>query len=117
MVERHPVPPRAGRPPSPPPMLRRHTMREQVYNSRAPPAERVVPRRTRTDYVSEAAVHAPVARAPQPPPPARPEPTLAVLAGLRGARRGTNRVSAWRTHVYPNVTPEEGVISPSSADY
>jgi hypothetical protein len=117
MAERYPVPPRAGRLPSPPPMLRRHTMREQVYNSRAPPAERAVPRRTRTDYESEAAVHAPVARAPQPPPPARPEPTPAVLAGLRGARRGTNRVNAWRTHVYPNVTPEEGVISPSSEDY
>jgi hypothetical protein len=118
-AERYPVPPQAGRPPSPPPMLRRHTMREQVYNSRASPAERIVPRRTRTDYESEAAVHAPVVRAPAPEiaRPTRPEPTPAVLAGLRGARRGTNRVSAWRTHVYPNVTPEEGVISPSSEDY
>lgn len=117
MAERYPVPGRAGRPPSPPPMLRRHTMREQVYNARAPPAERVVPRRTRTDYQSEAAVHAPVARAPAPPPASGPEPTPGVLAGLKGARRGTNRVSAWRTHVYPNVEPEEGVISPPTEGY
>ncbi|PMD46782.1 hypothetical protein L207DRAFT_629273 [Hyaloscypha variabilis F] len=116
MEERYPVPRRPGRPPSPPPMLRRHTMREQVYNARARPAERVVPRRTRTDYESEAAVHAPVARAPEPSPP-RPEPTPGVLAGLRGTKRGTNRVSAWRTHVYPHVEPEEGVISPPTEGY
>jgi hypothetical protein len=116
MEERYPVPRRPGRPPSPPPMLRRHTMREQVYNARARPAERVVPRRTRTDYESEAPVHAPVARAPEPSPP-RPEPTPGVLAGLRGTKRGTNRVSAWRTHVYPHVEPEEGVISPPTEGY
>jgi hypothetical protein len=115
MAERYPVPRRTVRPPSPPPMLRRHTMREQLYNSRARPAERVVPRRTRTDYASEAAVHAPVARAPEPSPP-RPEPTPAVLAGLRGTKRGTNRVSAWRTHIAPGE-PEEGVISIPAEDY
>ncbi|KAE9370971.1 hypothetical protein N431DRAFT_546657 [Stipitochalara longipes BDJ] len=118
-LRRYQVPPPrrgVGRPPSPPPMLRRHTMREQVYNTRAPPAERVVPRRTRTDYVSEAAVHAPIARAPEPSPEI-PEPAPGVLAGLRGTKRGTNRVSAWRTHVYPHVEPEEGVISPPTEGY
>jgi len=111
MAERYPVPPRAGRPPSPPPILRRHSMREHAYNSaQTRPAERVVPRRTRTDYESEAAVHVPIGRAP-PPPQARPEPTPAVLAGLRGTSRGSNRVSAWRNHVHPAVNPEEGVIS------
>ena len=110
MAGRYPAPPRAGRPPSPPPMLRRHSMREQAYNAaQTEPAERVVPRRTRTDYESEAAVHSPVGRAPQ-PRPARPEPTPAVLAGLRSTGRASNRVSAWRTHVQP-VAPEEGVIS------
>jgi hypothetical protein len=117
MAERYPVPPRAGRPPSPPPMLRRYSIREQAYNSaHTRPAERVVPRRTRTDYESEAAVYAPLGRPPPPPPPpppplARPEPTPAVLAGLRGTSRGSSRVSAWRTHVHPTVNPEEGVIS------
>jgi len=111
MADRYPVPPRAGRPPSPPPMLRRHSMREQTYNAQTRPAERVVPRRTRTDYESEAAVHAPLGRQPPSPLQARPEPTPAVLAGLRGNSRGRNRVSAWRTHVHPTVNPEEGVIS------
>jgi hypothetical protein len=114
MAERYP--PRVGRPPSPPPMLRRHTMREQVYNSQARPAERVVPRRTRTDYASEAAVHAPVTRAPEPPRAPRPEPTPAVLAGLKGKGRETNRVSAWRNHIQPGE-PEEGVISVPGDDY
>lgn len=110
MADRYPAPPRAGRPPSPPPMLRHHTMREHVYNSaQTQPAERIVPRRTRTDYESEAAVHAPLGRAPQPPQP-RSEPTPAVLAGLRSTGRASSRVSAWRNHVRPGVTPE-GVIS------
>jgi hypothetical protein len=117
MAERYPAPPRVGRPPSPPPMLRRYAVREQAYNSaQTRSAERVVPRRSRTDYESEAAVHAPIARAPPSPPQARPEPTPAVLAGLRGTSRGSSRVSAWRTHVHPAVNPEEGVISIASTD-
>lgn len=110
MADRYPAPP------PPPPMLRRHTVREQAYNDAQPRAsERVVPRRTRTDYESEAAVHAPPGRAPQvPPPPRAPReeprggPRPSILAGLGG--RG-NRVSAWRSHVEPGVTPEEGVLS------
>lgn len=121
-------------PPAPPPVLRRHTMREQAYNDALPrerAAERIVPRRSRTDYEAEAAVHAPLGRSPiRPVPPRAPaaererardgrgdrdrerererEPRPSVLAGLGG--RG-NRVSAWRSHVEPGVEPEEGVLS------
>ncbi|KAL5331989.1 hypothetical protein ACEPPN_001532 [Leptodophora sp. 'Broadleaf-Isolate-01'] len=122
MNDRYPAPP-----PPPPPMLRRHTMREQEYNDALPrqrAAERIVPRRTRTDYEAEAAVHAPLGRNPPRPVPPQPprgprveraregrverEPRPSVLAGLGG--RG-NRVSAWRSHVEPGVEPEEGVLS------
>jgi hypothetical protein len=108
IAERYPMPPRVARPASPPPpMLRRHSMREQVYNAQTRPAERVVPRRTRTDYEAEAAVHAPPGRSAE-RANSRREPRPSVLAGLGG--RG-NRVSAWRSHVEPGVTPEEGVFS------
>ena len=111
MADRYPVAPPAAVPGSPP-ILRRHTMREAAYNSaqstRA--SERVVPRRTRTDYQSEAAVHAPVGRAHQRSSTGRTV-RPSVLAGLGGSGRGSNRVNAWRTHVQPGVTPPEGVMS------
>lgn len=95
--------------------LRRHTGREQAYNA-APttrPSERVVPRRVRRDYDSEAAVHAPAGRAPQRSASAaeRPAPSISTLAGLKGNGRGHNRVSAWRRHVEPGLEPAEGVLS------
>ncbi|CZT53001.1 related to ariadne-2 protein [Rhynchosporium secalis] len=119
-----------GPPPPPAPtLLRRHTMRERDYNDTLPrerAAEKVVPRRSRVDYVAEAAVHDPLRR--EPPPESREERVGeregrdrqsrgeraergqrdSVLAGLGG--RG-NRVSAWRSFVRPGVEPEEGVIS------
>jgi len=113
---RYPPPPAPGNwnsPPRPPPVLRRHTMREQVYNSAqsTPSAERVVPRRTRTDYASEAAVHAPLGASPQRQrAPSTGELRPSVLAGLGGRGRYANRVGAWRTHVEP-IAPEEGVLS------
>jgi hypothetical protein len=105
MVERFPAP----RQPSPPPLLRRHTMREAAYNNAegTRPAERVVPRRSRTDYAAEAAVHAPLRRSSRRD---RPEPTPAVLAGLTGRVRG-NRVNLWRSHIEVGVVPEEGMLS------
>ena len=114
MVDRFPAP-QAIRPLSPPPVMRRHTMREQAYNT-APTtraSERVVPRRIRTDYAAEAVVHAPVGRGRQRTDSAQepPIPSPSVLAGLGGARRGGNRVDAWRTHVEPGVAPAEGVLS------
>lgn len=115
--------------PPPAPLLRRHTMREQVYNSAASTrsSERVIPARTRTDYASEAAVHTPRGRLaaleevptqapanssngrlPHRAASVRSEARLAVLAGLGG--RGSNRVDAWRTFVPPGA-PEDGVLS------
>ncbi|RDL31494.1 uncharacterized protein BP5553_09703 [Venustampulla echinocandica] len=115
MVERYPAPRPSMRTPSPPPILRRHTMAEHAYNT-APStrrSERVVPRRTRTDYASEAAVHAPLTRTPERSSSSR-SPRPSVLAGLGGARKGNNRVDAWRTYVEAGVTPEEGVVQNSS---
>ncbi|TVY15626.1 E3 ubiquitin-protein ligase itt1 [Lachnellula arida] len=106
MAGRYPVPVRA---PSPP-LLRPNSTREEAYNS-APstrPPERIVPRRPRTDYESEAALHASVGNTPQRSVSSR-TPRVSVLAGLGG--RGNNRVHAWRTHVEPGVTPEEGMLS------
>jgi hypothetical protein len=117
MADRYPVP-QAVRPPSPP-LMRRHTVREQAYNA-APNTrseERVVPQRARRDYASEAAVHDPAGRAPPQRTASAREPSASgagprhsVLAGLGGARRG-NRVDAWRTHVEPGVEPPEGMLS------
>jgi hypothetical protein len=139
MSERYPVAVVPPAPPAPasPPRLRRHTMMGEAYNN-APttrPSERIVPRRIRTDYASEAAVHAPYSRrldravstreGPNriiPTPQVErsnstrsserevPSPKTSVLAGL-GTRRGGNRVSAWRSHVEPGVEPEEGMLS------
>lgn len=112
MAERYPAPRPAVRVPSPPPILRRHTMEEQAYNN-APStrrSERVVPRRTRTDYESEAAVHAPLSRTREGSSSSR-SPRPSVLAGLGGTKRGNNRVNAWRNYVEAGVTPEEGVLS------
>jgi hypothetical protein len=95
--------------------LRRHTVREQMYNSAQStrPSERVIPRRIRRDYESEAATHAPVGRMPQRSASAveRPTPSRSALAGLKGNSRGSNRVSAWRRHVEPGLAPAEGVLS------
>jgi hypothetical protein len=137
LPERYPAPVGPPAPPPPPPMLRRHTMMEEAYNN-APstrPSERIVPRRTRTDYESEAAVHAPYSRrfdrvvstreGPNRILPTRQvermpsvrtserevaPPKTSVLAGL-GTHRGVNRVDAWRSHVEPGVEPEEGMLS------
>lgn len=104
-----------GFPPPPPLPIPAPALRA----SAARPAERLVPRRARTDYATEAARYAPPA-AVDPPRRARPmrvntapaaPPRRSVLAGLGGAGRGSGRVSAWRAHVEPGVAPEEGVLS------
>ncbi|KAL3419876.1 IBR domain-containing protein [Phlyctema vagabunda] len=105
--ERYPTQQRV---PPPPPMARRPSLREQ----RPPrPVEVVVPARTRNDYASEVEVHSPVRRIPpRRPVAAAPDaPKDSVLAGLGGKGRGSNRVSAWRSHIEPGVTPAEGVLS------
>ncbi|KAK2776879.1 ibr domain-containing protein [Colletotrichum kahawae] len=96
--------PLAMGPPPPIPMLRRHTMEEEMYNSARSirPSERVVPGRMVHDYETEAAIHAPRSRR-------RPyaEPKSSTLAGLTGPGRGMNRVFEWRNHVHPG-DPEHG---------
>ncbi|CAG8979914.1 hypothetical protein HYALB_00011837 [Hymenoscyphus albidus] len=152
MSDRYPaVPPPAPVPPvqnqtqnvppaTAPPVLRRHTLTERRYNTAAStrPSERVVPRRERTDYEAEAAVHMPLPytrrmerkvstrgvsrvipeRTSAPRTPEREarqserserSPKTSVLAGL-GSGRGNNRVQAWRNHVSPGLEVEEGVL-------
>jgi hypothetical protein len=111
MADRYP------RPPAPPlPILRRHTLREQIHNSTARRSERVIPRRTRTDYEGEAAVHTPVGRMPHRSASTRQAPRDSILAGLGGSWRATNRVNAWRTHVELGDEPEgEGEGEPAEA--
>ncbi|TVY33371.1 E3 ubiquitin-protein ligase [Lachnellula occidentalis] len=105
MSGRYPVPVRA---PSPP-LLRANSAREEAYTAASSirPSERLVPRRTRPDHESEAAVQAP-GNIPQRSVSSR-TPRVSVLAGLGG--RGNNRVHAWRSHVEPGITPEEGMLS------
>jgi hypothetical protein len=114
----HPVPP-MGPPPlfgiPPPglaggPLLRRHTMEEDLYNSSrmTRPSERVVPGRIRHDYASEAAIHAPASRIPR-----NDEPKGSMLAGLTGLGRGMNRVYEWRNHVEPGVPEGETAATPA----
>jgi hypothetical protein len=76
-------------------------------------SERLIPRRSRMDYATEAAIYAPApaAASERRARPVRPPPRDSVLAGLGGAGRGSGRVGAWRTHVLPGVVPEEGVLS------
>ena len=57
-----PPPPRPLIPVPEQPLLRQHSRASRAYNNRnsTRPAERVVPRRSATDYAHEAAVHAPL---------------------------------------------------------
>lgn len=112
-------PPPPPPPPNTAPVLRRPSLRAEQHNNSPTtrPSERVLPRRTRNDYASEAARHAPIVAAPTlrrprasrtaPVPAVAPRPS--VLAGLAGAGRGSGRVGAWRMHVQPGM--EEEVIS------
>ncbi len=97
-------------PPPPPPPILQPAPTPRRASTRI---EQVVPRRTRTDYATEAARHAPLptAMTQRPARPPRPAPRPSVLAGLGGSGRGSGRVSAWRAHVEPGVTPAEGVLS------
>jgi hypothetical protein len=110
-------------PPPPPPIILPNAvpaLRRPGLNHRPPAgraSETLVPRRSRTDYATEAARHAPIrTSATQRRPsssrrtsdPVAP-PRRSELAGLGG--RGRDRVGNWRAHVEPGVTPEEGVLS------
>jgi hypothetical protein len=102
-----PAPMVAGPPlPSSPggPMLRRHTMEDEVYNGspHARLAERLTPRRIRTEYETERAMPGLSSRRR----PREPEPKDSVLAGLTGPGSGMNRVFEWRNYVAPGPGPE-----------
>ncbi|KAL8835432.1 MAG: hypothetical protein Q9176_006933 [Flavoplaca citrina] len=82
----------------PQPLLRQHSQASRAYNNYhgTRPAERVVPRRSTTNYEHEAAVHVPLRSATV--GLAREEPSGSTLAGLtRGTAEG--RVDEWRRWV------------------
>ncbi|OLN97635.1 putative E3 ubiquitin-protein ligase [Colletotrichum chlorophyti] len=94
--------------PTPRPMLRRHTMEDEMYHgaSTTRPSERMVPGRVVHDYDREAAVHAPRSRRRM-----REEPKSSTLAGLTGMGRGMNRVFEWRNHVRPGMPEGESAVA------
>ncbi|KAI9750618.1 MAG: hypothetical protein M4579_006387 [Chaenotheca gracillima] len=112
---RQPLPDREDNTP-----LRLHTVASRTYNA-APgtrPAERVVPRRTRTDYATEFARHMPVAQRNEParavpratnaPRPANDARRHSLMAGLVGSNRAEGgRVGAWLRHVEDGLPPAE----------
>ena len=75
------------------PMRPRSPAFEHYNNNRAPGRqnERIVPRRSTTNYVAEAEVHRPI------PGEAR----ASLLAGMARGQVGQGRVDAWRRHVSP----------------
>ena len=81
----------------PPGLLRAHTTASRNYNNRPAvrASERVVPRRTNTDYEAEAAVHRP--RNPAVVEPVAPRTSQ--LAGITRGRTAEGRVDEWRRHV------------------
>ena len=81
----------------PPGLLRAHTTASRNYNNHPAvrASERVVPRRTNTDYEAEAAVHRP--RNPAVVEPVAPRTSQ--LAGITRGRTAEGRVDEWRRHV------------------
>jgi len=85
----------------PPPLMRRHTVEEALYNGARTtrPSERIIPSRIRRDYAAEAAVHAPRR--------SHSKATSSSMAGLSGPGSGMHRVYEWRDHVEPGVPDGE----------
>ncbi|KAL7629043.1 hypothetical protein AAE478_000561 [Parahypoxylon ruwenzoriense] len=104
-----PAPPRAVGPPPPPqpslaptPMLRRHTIDDDLYEnpraSRFP--ERIIPRRASTrGYIDDQALYETSNRVRRRGRSASLSPKDSVLAGLAGPGRGMHRVYEWVNHV------------------
>ncbi|KAL8756064.1 MAG: hypothetical protein Q9199_003199 [Rusavskia elegans] len=82
-----------------PPLLRQHSQASRAYNNHRTtrPAERVVPRRSTTDYEHEAAVHAPLRSATV--GLGGEEPRGSALAGLTRGGTAEGRVDEWRRWV------------------
>lgn len=102
-----------------PGLIRRHTTRDATRgNGHARRAsDIVIPRRTRTDYAAEVAIHAPPSRASATPSRVSSSASKtkkekekktksSVLAGLVS---GKNRVDTWRSYVAPGPPPAESV--------
>ncbi|KAH8802676.1 hypothetical protein F5884DRAFT_738368 [Xylogone sp. PMI_703] len=114
------VDPIRGTTPPARPIVRRHTLRELPVTDPRPgrEAERLIPRRTRTDYATEAAIYAPTTRSSlhrtstsvsDAPTKRAQSPPPSVLAGL-GTRSDRARVDLWRAHVEPGE-PKEGSVN------
>ncbi|KAL8862391.1 MAG: hypothetical protein Q9178_001400 [Gyalolechia marmorata] len=85
--------------PQPQPLLRQHSQASRAYNNHhaTRAAERVVPRRSASDYQHEAAVHAPLRSATV--GLRREEPRGSALAGLTSGGTAEGRVDEWRRWV------------------
>ncbi|KAI0834070.1 hypothetical protein F5Y06DRAFT_177752 [Hypoxylon sp. FL0890] len=107
-----PAPPRAMGPPpipqpplAPTPLMRRHTIDDDLYDgpraSRLP--ERIIPRRAATrGYVDDQALYETAPRVRRRERAASTSPKDSVLAGLTGPGRGMHRVYEWVNHVEPD---------------
>ncbi|KAL8682849.1 MAG: hypothetical protein Q9186_001178 [Xanthomendoza sp. 1 TL-2023] len=86
--------------PQPQPLLRQHSQASRAYNNRRStrPADRVVPRRSATDYELEATVHAPLRSATVGLGDGE-EPRGSALAGLTRGGTAEGRVDEWRRWV------------------
>ncbi|KAF7856384.1 hypothetical protein EAF04_009912 [Stromatinia cepivora] len=95
-----------------PGLVRRHTTRDatRANGPTRRASDIVVPRRTRTDYAVEAAIHAPASRSSSSTSKTKKEKEKktksSILAGLGS---GKNRVDAWRSYVAPGAPPAEPV--------
>ncbi|KAM0129154.1 hypothetical protein ACHAO1_008624 [Botrytis cinerea] len=118
MTDRYPAvaPAPVPEPPVAPGLVRRHTTRDTArgtgHTRRA--SDIVVPRRTRTDYAAEAAIHAPAPRASATPSrvsssasKTKEKEKKIKSSTLAGLGSGRNRVDAWRNHVAPGAPPAE----------
>ncbi|KAL8922653.1 MAG: hypothetical protein Q9172_003468 [Xanthocarpia lactea] len=85
--------------PQPQPLLRQHSQASRAYNNHhaTRAAERVIPRRSASDYQHEAAVHAPLRSATV--GLRREEPRGSALAGLTSGGTAEGRVDEWRRWV------------------
>ena len=96
-----PTPPPPPHAPAPAP-LRQPSTASRLYNNRQTirPSERVLPRRTTTDYQTEAALHAPrLAHLQVPQRPMVDARRHSAMAGLTRGGSGASRVEQWRRHV------------------
>ncbi|KAK6827891.1 hypothetical protein PG987_011232 [Apiospora arundinis] len=114
-----PPPHRNVGPPPPPsiphtaPLMRRHTMEDDVLSNAQSQSirlsERMKPRHARQrDHESEAGAYGPAGGMRRPDSNPRPD---SALAGLTGLGRGASRVDEWRVYVQPAAGPGPDTMS------